>query len=151
MLNMTASQAKQNFGTLLGLLAQGPVAIQRHQKTVAVVVLPESAPPVADPRIAARAAQQQRELQRLMHHQQWAITLLCAKAPQRRCYLKAAKQVVQRWHAEQLCSADYVEQWRQWLTKPVAELAPLMCGDADGWGQAMRQNSPFASLSPETP
>jgi len=151
MLTLTASQAKQNFGTLLGHLQQGPVAIQRHQKTVAVVMAPESVAGAADPRVAARAAQQQRELQRLMLHQRWALALLCAKLPQRRRYLKAAQQVVQRWQDEQLCSADYVQRWRQWLSRPVAELAQLMNGDADGWGPAMRQNSPFASLSPETP
>jgi len=147
MLTLTASQAKQNFGTLLSHLQQGPVAIQRHQKTVAVVMAPESASDAADPRVAARAVQHQRELQRLMLHQRWALALLCAKLPLRRRYLKAAQQVVQRWQDEQLCSADYVDRWQQWLSRPVAELAQLMNGDADGWGPAMRQNSPFATLN----
>ena len=42
MQTFTASQAKQNFGALLSQLAHGPVAISRHNKTVAVVMLPDT-------------------------------------------------------------------------------------------------------------
>jgi hypothetical protein len=51
---------------------------------------------------------------------------------------------VQRWEDGALCSADYIERWRQWLALPVASLVQVMCSDAEGWGRAMRQNSPFA-------
>ncbi|PIW07327.1 MAG: prevent-host-death protein [Comamonadaceae bacterium CG17_big_fil_post_rev_8_21_14_2_50_60_13] len=147
MRTITASQAKQNFGALLGELSHGPVAIERHHKTVAVVMLPESVASVPDPRQAARTAQKQLELQRLMRHQQWALSLLCATPSARQKQLKAARQVVKRWQDEQLCSADYIERWQQWLACPVSELAKFMCGDAHGWGPAMRQNSPFTSLA----
>lgn len=140
---ITASQAKQNFGALIGRLRQGPVAIERHQKIVAIVVPPASVPTIPNPRQAARAAQQQHEQQRLMRHQQWAIELLCASKRRQQQYLKAARQVVMRWRDEQLCSDDYIERWQQWLAQPTPELAKLMCGDADDWGPAMRQNSPF--------
>ena len=43
MQTITASQAKQNFGALLSQLAHSPVAIARHNKTVAVVMLPAAA------------------------------------------------------------------------------------------------------------
>jgi len=59
MSTLAASRAKQNFGALIDQLAQRPVAIERHHKTVAVVRSPDSAQSVA------RLAQQQRELQRL--------------------------------------------------------------------------------------
>ncbi|MDI1245648.1 MAG: type II toxin-antitoxin system Phd/YefM family antitoxin [Rhodoferax sp.] len=147
MLTFTASQAKQNFGALLGQLAHSPVAIERHHKTVAVVLSPEAAQSVIDPRRQARQAQQQRELQRLMQHQHLAIDLLCAPQPVQKNRVQDALKQVNRWEAEHLCSADYVERWRQWLALPVSELAPLMCGPAQGWGPAMRQNSPFTANS----
>jgi len=143
MYTVTASQAKQNFGALILQLSQSPVAIERHQKIVAIVLSPESAAHVSDPRQAARAQQQQREQLRLMHHQQWAIELLCAAKRVQQEHVRAAAQVVARWASEQLCSSDYIERWQQWLALPVTELAKRMCSDADGWGPAMRQNSPF--------
>jgi len=143
MYTITASQAKQNFGALIGHLSQSPVAIERHQKIVAIVFSPDSAAAVPDPRQVARAVQQQLEQQRLMRHQQWAIELLCAPKREQQQHIQAARQVVERWQAEHLCSSDYIERWQQWLASPVAELAKRMCGDADGWGPAMRQNSPF--------
>ncbi len=145
---VTASQAKQNFGALVSQLAQGPVAIERHQKTVAVLMSPASAQRVPDPRQVARQAQQQREMQRLMRHQQLAIHMLCAPPEVQQRLLQAALQEVERWQSQQLCSADYIQKWRHWLALPLSELAPLMCGDAEGWGPAMRQNSPFAASSP---
>jgi len=147
----TASQAKQNFGALLGQLAHSPVAIERHHKTVAVVLSPESAQSVIEPRRQARQAQQQRELQRLMQHQQLAIDLLCAPRSGQKERIQAALKQVKRWEAEHLCSADYIARWQQWLALPVTELAPLMCGPAQGWGPAMRQNSPFTALGDHDP
>ena len=146
MLTLTASQAKQNFGALIGQLANGPVAIERHRKTVAIVMSPESAQCLADPRVTARAAQQQREQLRLMQHQQWAIELLSSPPLIQQQQVQAAQKIVARWQSEQLCSADYIRRWQHWLALPVTELATLMCGPADGWGPAMRQNSPFTPI-----
>lgn len=145
---VTASQAKQNFGALVSQLAHGPVVIERHQKTVAVLMSPAQAQWVPDPRQVARQAQQQREMQRLVRHQQWAIQLLCAAPETQKQLLQLAQQEVERWQSQQLCSADYIQKWRHWLALPLSELAPLMCGDAEGWGPAMRQNSPFTASSP---
>ncbi len=147
MQTFTASQAKQNFGALLSHLAHSPVTIARHNKAVAVVMLPAAAAAAAlpNPRLQARADQQQREQQRLMRHQQLAIALLCAPAAQQALQLQAAQAVVARWASEGLCSADYIARWQTWLALPLQQLAPLMCGDAQGWGPAMRQNSPFTA------
>lgn len=147
MQTFTASQAKQNFGALLSQLEHSPVAIARHNKTVAVVMLPAQAHAQAqpNPRLQARAEQQQREQQRLMRHQHLAIGLLCATPTQQARQLKAARSVVARWASEGLCSADYINRWQKWLALPLQKLAPLMCGDAEGWGPAMRQNSPFTA------
>lgn len=148
MQTFTASQAKQNFGALLSQLAHGPVVIARHNKTVAVVMLPAAAQTLPNPRLQARAEQHQREQQRQMRHQQLAIDLLCATPEQQTRQLRAAQAVVARWANEGLCSADYIARWQDWLALPLQQLAPLMCGDAQGWGPAMRQNSPFTATSP---
>lgn len=148
MQTFTASQAKQNFGALLSQLEFSPVAIARHDKIVAVVMLPAQAQAMPNPRLQARAEQQQREQQRLIRHQQLAISLLCATPTQQARQLNAARAVVARWASEGLCSADYIDRWQRWLALPLQQLAPLMCGDAEGWGPAMRQNSPFTAATP---
>lgn len=144
---VAASYAKQNFGEVLGRAARGPVGIERHRKLVAAVVPPHwlSQAHELDERRAARAAQQQVELLRLMAHQRLAIGLLCAAPAQQRTQIAAAQRVVDRWEREQLCSQDYIRRWRAWLALPAAQLARRMCSDAQGWGPAMRQNSPFAT------
>jgi hypothetical protein len=121
------------------------VAIARHNKSVAVVMLPAAAQALANPRQQARADQQQREQQCLMRHQQLAIALLCAPPAQQALQLQAAQAIVTRWTSEGLCSADYIARWQAWLALPLQQLTPLMCGDAKGWGPAMRQNSPFTT------
>jgi hypothetical protein len=119
---VSASQAKQAFGELLA-------RAERHGKVV-----------------AAREAQRDVELGRLLAHQAIAIDLLVARARRRDALRAAARKEVDRWERDGLCSKDYIELWRKWLRKPVATLARLMTSDPDGWGNAMRQNSPFALL-----
>jgi antitoxin (DNA-binding transcriptional repressor) of toxin-antitoxin stability system len=145
--HVPASFVKQNFGEVLARAAHQPVGIERHGKLVAAVVPPQwlQRSDALDERRAARAAQERVELLRLMRHQNLAIELLTAPATQQRKAIAAASAEVQRWQRLGLCSSDYIERWSQWLALPVKELARLMCGDAGGWGAAMRQNSPFVS------
>ena len=144
-----ASRVKQNFGEILALAALAPQRIERHGKLVAALVPPDwlARQSSFDERRAARAAQLQVEKQRLMAHQALGIALLCATAAEQRSQLAAAAREVDRWQAEQLCSADYIARWRQWLALPLKQLVQRMCSDAAGWGSAMRQNSPFVPLS----
>jgi len=148
MKRVTASAARQNFGQLLERAAKAPVGIERHGKLVAVL-----GPPVwagSDPALAerrrAREEQQRVEKERLLAHQRIGIELLAHRARRTRL-LQAARAEVVRWSAERLCSQDYVDRWSEWLALPVAELVERMCSDADGWGPAMRQNSPFATAA----
>ena len=144
---VAASHVKQNFGEVLARAAQGPVGVERHRKLVAAIVPPHwlSQHGAMDERRAARAAQQQVELGRLMAHQQLGIELLCAEPAQLRRYIDAARREVDRWQDRQLCSADYIARWRAWLALPVKQLVQRMCSEAEGWGRAMRQNSPFTA------
>ena len=145
---VTASFAKQSFGALLELAAAGPVGIEKHGKLVAAMV------PAAwiershllDERRRAREEQRQVEERRLMAHQRLAIDLL-SRPEEKRRRMDAARSEVQRWAKQNLCSQDYINRWTQWLALPVAQLVERMCSDADGWGNAMRQNSPFSAFS----
>ena len=148
MINMdkiTASQAKQNFGQAIVRAQREPLGVQRHGKLVGAIVSPEwlAAHPAVDERRVARAAQQQVELARLMRHQRIGIELLSASASLRRGRLIAASREVDRWEAGRLCSEEYIQRWRAWLALPVRAMVQAMCSDAQGWGPAMRQNSPF--------
>jgi len=142
---VAASHVKQNFGEVLARAAHGPVGVERHRKLVAAIVPPQwllQHQPV-DERRAAREAQQQVELRRLVAHQQLGIELLCAPPQQQRKRIEVAMHEVDRWEAGELCSADYIQRWRAWLALPVKQMVQSMCSDAQGWGRAMRQNSPF--------
>jgi hypothetical protein len=143
---ISASHVKQNFGEVLALAARGPVGVERHRKLVAAIVPPDwiARHGALDERRVARAAQQQLELQRLMTHQQEGIELLCASPAGQRKRIAQARREVDRWEAGRLCSTDYITRWRAWLKLPVRDLVRRMCSDAQGWGTAMRQNSPFA-------
>lgn len=147
MKSVSASEAKQNFGELLADAAKAPVRIVRHGKAVAAVVpaawLEQHAAKV-DPRLIARAAQQEKDRAREDKHRRIALALLTASAPERKAMIKQAQQMVDRWQAEQLCSLDYIEGWRAWLRLPTAELAKAMTSTDDAWAKPMRQNSPFA-------
>jgi antitoxin (DNA-binding transcriptional repressor) of toxin-antitoxin stability system len=144
---VAASHVKQNFGEVLARAAHGPVGVERHRKLVAALVPPHwlSQHQALDERRAARAAQQQVELHRLLAHQQLGIELLCAPLAHQRKRVEVAMHEVNRWEAGQLCSADYIQRWRAWLALPVKQLVQRMCSDAQGWGRAMRQNSPFTA------
>lgn len=145
---VAASRVKQNFGEILALAAAAPQGIERHGKLVAALVPPDwlSRQSGLDGRRAARAAQQQVDQQRLMAHQAIGIALLCSTAAEQRSQLARAAQQVDRWQAQQLCSVDYIASWREWLALPLKQLVQRMCSDAAGWGNAMRQNSPFSAL-----
>jgi len=144
---VAASHVKQNFGEVLARAAQSPVGDERHRKLVAAIVPPHwlLQHEALDERRAARAAQQQVELKRLMAHQQLGIELLCAEPAQLRRHIESARREIDRWEDMQLCSADYIARWRTWLELPVRQLVQRMCSQAEGWGRAMRQNSPFAA------
>lgn len=144
--NISASEAKQNFGMALARAALAPVGIERHGKLVAALVPPQwlAGAHLLDERRRARQNQQQIEQNRLMAHQRIAIRLL-SRPEEKRRLLTAARHEVKRWSEQKLCSRDYIERWTEWLALPPAELVDRMCSDADGWGTAMRQNSPFGT------
>lgn len=146
---ITASAAKQNFGHALERASVAPIGIERHGKLVAALVPPHwlEKADLLDERKRAREQQDQVEQRRLMAHQRIGIELL-GRDETRRRLLEAARGQVRRWADQGLCSQDYIDRWNEWLSLPVVELVDRMCSDADGWGKAMRQNSPFLVAPP---
>jgi len=125
------------------------VAIERHRKVRAIVCSPEtfSARAGSDigqaERRAARTAQALVERDRLIKHQRVALRLLLAPLAEQRALLTRARQEVDRWEHDHLCSADSIDAWRRLLDLPVRELAEAMGRDDETWGIATRQNSPW--------
>jgi hypothetical protein len=148
----TSTQAKQHFGELMKAAELGPVAVERHHKVQVIVVKPDqfaASTPAASlqaERKLARLNQALVERDRLIRHQQIAIDLLTLPAAESRQLIKQAKAMVARWREAQLCSADYIERWSGLLALPLKELASAMVGDLDGWGSALRQNSPWVGV-----
>lgn len=148
----SASQAKQQFGEMMKAAALAPVAIERHGKVRALVMAPaffSAATSPANPKMERRLARLEQELvekSRLIRHQLIALDLLTLPAEQRDAMVQQARDAVQRWHAEGLSSRDYVDRWTQLLAMPVERMAIDMVSDMDGWGTALRQNSPWVGL-----
>jgi hypothetical protein len=148
--SFTASRAKQQFGELLKAAANGPVAIEHHGKVRAIVVAPEhfhsartSQPDAVTERKLARLSQTLVERDRLIRHQNLALQLLTLPAHECTQLLAQAQAMVTRWREERLCSADYIDRWSHLLALPLPVLAQTMVADMDGWGTALRQNSPW--------
>jgi PHD/YefM family antitoxin component YafN of YafNO toxin-antitoxin module len=149
MRRFSSTQAKQSFGDLLRAAQDGPVAIERHRKVQAIVASPDRFAELdaqearRSARRLARAQQDLVERDRLIKHQQLAIDLLTQPASERSALIRRARAVVDQWRARGLCSVDYIDRWSRLLALPPRELAQALAGDADGWGTALRQNSPF--------
>lgn len=151
----SSTQAKQNFGQLLKAAAQAPVAIERHGKVQAMVGSPEfflhpaatqKAQEANTARRFARLQQSVIEKDRLIRHQRIALDLATLPAQACKAMIERALAVVERWRKERLCSLDYIDRWSAILRLPPKEMASAMVSDADGWGTALRQNSPWVGV-----
>lgn len=145
MQHVTSTRAKQAFGELLDSAVREPVEIRKHGKVRAILASPEhfaSASPLALRR-AAREHQAAVEQARLLKHYRVALSLLTATPSRRAQWVAQARAVVARWRSEGLSSRDYFERWEALLSLPNKELAVAMTSDLDGWGDALRQNSPW--------
>ena len=143
--SVAASEAKQKFGELLEMAAKSPVSITRHGQVVAVMTAAGGSDPRLLERRLARSRQELVEAARLIRHQRIAVRLL-ADPEGARAVVAEARAVVDRWDRESICSSDFVDRWRAMLALPLPALADALCGDAEGWGAALRQNSPWAGV-----
>lgn len=144
MKTISATEARKRFAGLRADLRE-PVRIERHGKAVAYLLPPD--PPPADPTLAARREarlqQQLVERDRYVRHLKVALNLLGLSPAHASARVNQARDEVGRWEREHLCSTDYIQRWRHLLALPIPILAARISGDLDGWGPALRQNSPF--------
>ena len=103
-------------------------------------------PNVFAERLAARAQQAAVEQERLDRHHRIANDLLSLPGNAREALIADAREVVTQWQAERLCSVDYVERGTIILAMTPSDMAATIMSDADGWGTALRQNSPFVGV-----
>ncbi|MDO8767225.1 MAG: type II toxin-antitoxin system Phd/YefM family antitoxin [Burkholderiaceae bacterium] len=149
MQHFTSSQAKQNFGELLKAAELGPIAVERHRKVQVIVITPEHLAAYQQPidpkaeRRLARLNQSLVERNRLIRHQKIAIDLLTLPSSESAQLIENAHAMVKRWSKEHLCSADYIQRWSDILNMPLKQMAAAIVSDDDGWGTALRQNSPW--------
>jgi prevent-host-death family protein len=155
MRQVSATDAKRSFGTLLDEVSQGPIAIERHGKVRAVLTsvhgpgsLGRDEPDTLQARHLARARQGLIEKDRQIRHQRIAIDLLTLPARARQRMVERAQGVVEHWRRERLCSQDYIDRWTSILALPHPEMAKALIDDSDGWGPALRQNSPWEGTAP---
>ncbi|HSI51325.1 MAG TPA: type II toxin-antitoxin system Phd/YefM family antitoxin [Ideonella sp.] len=129
------------------------MAIEKHRKIKAIVASPEFFSQMSQEeaqlaaRRVARLNQAMVEKDRLIKHQQIAIDLLTLPELARDALVQQALAAVARWRSEGLCSQDYIEKWEAMLGLPVRDLAVAMTSNADGWGPALRQNSPWSGVA----
>ncbi len=149
---ISATKAKQGFADLLKAVASGPIAIERHQRVLAIMVSPDffarqqSSQSDMTGRQLARARQALVEKERLIRHHRIAMDLLKLPAKDRDVLVERAAKVVAIWREQKLCSADYVDRWSEILRLPPLDMAAAIVSDADGWGAALRQNSPWVGV-----
>ena len=129
-----------------------PVAIEKRGNVKAGVETQlfsgaaQSSADEAQARSLARLRQSVIEKERLIRHQRIAFDLVTASAAERKKMIARAREVVERWRREQLCSLDYIERWSAILQLPVKQMAVQMTSDDNAWGPALRQNSPWVGL-----
>lgn len=142
---ITSSNAKNHFGAVLARLKDEPVAVERYGKTIAFLV-PANRRLLNEHEVARREArllQAGVEKDRLNKHLRIGLALLSGPSAAVKSMLAGAQAEVARWERDGLCSTDYIDRWQRLLSLPAPELAQQMCGDAGGWGPALRQNSPW--------
>jgi hypothetical protein len=139
------AEARRRLKEVVNNLGPEGTAIERHGKPVAILIPPDQqlVPKSQLERREARLKQAGVEAQRLIKHLRIGNSLLASGPQDAQAMVNRAMNRVAQWEDEGLCSRDYIQRWRAMLAKPKAELVEVMCGDADGWGPALRQNSPW--------
>jgi transcriptional regulator with XRE-family HTH domain len=96
--------------------------------------------------LLARAEEGGRRLDRRRRHAALAVRLL-AEPARSAPLIRRARQNVDRWDRERLCSRHYVSRWRRMLSGPTARVARALLRD-DAWADALFQNSPWGFALP---
>ena len=91
----------------------------------------------------ANANQALTEKDLLIRHHQIALDLVTSTPGHRDQLICSARATVARWHSKRLCSLDHIERWNVILNMEPSKMATTMVSAIDGWGPALRRNSPW--------
>jgi transcriptional regulator with XRE-family HTH domain len=106
-----------------------------------ITAQPRKAPP-AIPTLLARERERAHRLERRGRHAALAARLLALRKPAALALVRRARQVVDRWERERLCSQHYVLRWRALLAGSRERVARSLL-DPGEWADALFQNSPW--------
>lgn len=104
--------------------------------------LPRGGLAAAETRLA-RERERARRLDARRRHAALAARLLAAPAHEAQALVRRARQNVDRWEREGLCSGHYISRWRALLSGPVRRAARSLL-EHDEWTDALLQNSPWS-------
>jgi transcriptional regulator with XRE-family HTH domain len=90
----------------------------------------------------ARERERLGRMDRRRRHALVAVRLLSASPGAAAAMIGRARDGVDRWERERLCSPHYVSRWRRMLAGPVRRVARSLLRD-DEWTDALFQNSPW--------
>jgi transcriptional regulator with XRE-family HTH domain len=107
-----------------------------------LTLLPSGAHAALETRLA-REEERRRRVERRAQHAALAAHLLGAPAPKARTLIARARESVDRWERDRLCSAQYISRWRTMLTGTRERVARALLR-RDAWSDALFQNSPWA-------
>jgi hypothetical protein len=97
----------------------------------------------------ARARQALVERDRLLRHHRIALALLTGSPERREVLIAYARRNLEHWRTSRICSDEYIDRWAAILAGNPEEIAIAITSDLDGWGTALRQNSPWNGVLPE--
>ena len=101
--------------------------------------------------LLARERERARRLDLRRRHAVLAARLLAAPRPKAAALVARARQVVDRWERERLCSRHYISRWRAMLAGTAESVAQALLEPGD-WGDALFQNTPWTfALEPAAP
>ena len=90
-----------------------------------------------------RAHQALTEQDRLIRHHQIALDLVTSTPSHCDQLISRARATVARWRSKRLFSLDHIERWNRILNMEPSQMATTMVSGIDGWGPALRLNSPW--------
>jgi len=93
--------------------------------------------------LLARERERARRLDLRRRHAVLAARLLGAPRPKAAALVARARQVVDRWERERLCSGHYISRWRARLAGTAERVAQALLEPGE-WGDALFQNTPWA-------
>lgn len=91
----------------------------------------------------ARERERARRLDSRRRHAALAARLLLARPAEAAALVRQARENVEHWQANRLCSEHYISRWRTRLAGPIRRIAQALLEHGD-WTDALLQNTPWS-------